>query len=557
MSDKTILVIDDSATIRKLVDTHLSPVGYRVVLAPNAEEGLELAAEIRPDLILLDHQLPGTTGYEVCCKLVESPELRLIPVVVSSTLRKKAYAEYIDLDNVVDMLPKPYTEDLLRTTVANALETAAMIVSSQSQGTAVPEVIQQLDEAALAGSFACFGLRELIDFLNNGEKAGVLEVEADRTRIRFHLEKGRIQAIYASGIDPSEVESMIRQLPESLQNLAPVLKMTIGGRSCAEVDGFVQLLDQKVLDPRLMIKLLRYQATMLVRIAFTQKLTVFRFEPGSVGNVLHKNLPLEISLLALLVEGASYDEEAAGQRSENHTFVRRAIRGQNLDRAGLTARHMKVLNVLAEPKDATELADTLGWEVAEVRQVLRGFVMAELVEQRTQAVAGQFLVFEPSAAAAQMLRASLAESDNRYAGKVVRDKLALQLVLKRSVPHTLVFAADDQAACELIGKLFATPHPKAANVKRIALVDTDGTQDIDWQQQVGFFPDEVITRPCTAELLFRAMDRLLSNEEPGDGAEPESSTPAETQSSVLFSDTSNHHDGDLKTVDALTAGVQS
>ncbi len=71
MTDKTILVIDDSATIRKLVDTHLSPAGYRVVLAPNAEDGLKLAAEVRPDLILLDHQLPGTTGYEVCCKLVE------------------------------------------------------------------------------------------------------------------------------------------------------------------------------------------------------------------------------------------------------------------------------------------------------------------------------------------------------------------------------------------------------------------------------------------------------------------------------------------------------
>ena len=65
MSDKTILVIDDSATIRKLVDNHLSPCGYQVVLAPNAEIGLELAAEIHPDLILLDHQLPGTTGFEV------------------------------------------------------------------------------------------------------------------------------------------------------------------------------------------------------------------------------------------------------------------------------------------------------------------------------------------------------------------------------------------------------------------------------------------------------------------------------------------------------------
>ena len=43
MSEKKILVIDDSATIRRLVDTTLSPEGYRVVLTPNAEEGVERA----------------------------------------------------------------------------------------------------------------------------------------------------------------------------------------------------------------------------------------------------------------------------------------------------------------------------------------------------------------------------------------------------------------------------------------------------------------------------------------------------------------------------------
>lgn len=556
MSDKTVLVIDDSATIRKLVDTHLSPVGYRVVLAPNAEEGLELAASLQPDLILLDHQLPGTTGYDVCCRLVESPGLKQIPVVVSSTLRKKAYAEYIDLDNVVDMLPKPYTEDLLRTTVANALETAVMIVSSQSQGTAVPEVIDQLDEAAMAGSFVCFGLRELIDFLNNGRKAGVLEVEADRTRIRIHLEKGRIQGIYASGIEPVEVDRMLAALPESLQSLAPVLKMTISGRSCAEVDGFVQLLDKKVLDPRLMVKLLRYQATMLIRLAFTRDLTAFRFELGNFGNALHKNLPLDISLLALLVEGAMYDELPADQQDQNCTFVRRAIRGQNLDRAGLPARHMKVLNVLAEPKDVPELCDTLGWDADEVRRVIRGFVMAELVEQRTQTVAGQFLVFEPNAGAAQDLRASLEESDNRYAGKVVRDKLALQLVLKRCVPHTLVFAGDDQATCQLIGKLFESPHPKAAHVKRVALLGGDGGQDIDWHQRVGFIPDEVLPRPCTAELLFLAMDRMLASGQGTAQCDDTASAPLESDSDAAYGVAADHASPE-NTVEAVGSGAQS
>jgi CheY-like chemotaxis protein len=498
MSDKTVLVIDDSATIRKLVDTHLSPSGYRVVLAANAEEGCALASQVNPDLILLDHQLPGTTGYEVCCKLVESQELRTIPVVISSTLRKKAYAEYIDLDNVVDMLPKPYTEDLLKTTVANALETAAMIVNSQTQGSTVPEVIDQLDDAALAGSFALFGLRELLDFLNNGRKSGVLEVEAERARIRFHLDRGRIQGVYASGIDSEEVERMVERLPKSLANLAPVLKMTISGRSCAEVDGFVQLLDQKVLDPRLMTKLLRYQAAMLVRTAFTQNLKAFRFECGQAAN-------------SLLVEGAIHGDDSPADEIETVTYVRRAIRGQNLDRAGLTARHMKVLNVLSDPKDTQELARTLGWNPDEVQQVLSGFVMAELVEQRAHAVAGQFVVFERNPTVAQQLRGSFEDSDNRYVGKVVRDKLALQLVLKRAIPHTIIFAADDPEACRAMQGLFATDNPHAAKVKRVAMVRTAAeVTNIDWTSRVGFQPHEVVVRPCTAETLFQAMDRVLA-----------------------------------------------
>jgi CheY-like chemotaxis protein len=520
MSESTVLVIDDSATIRKLVDTHLSPAGYRVVLAPNAEEGLRLAAETIPDLILLDHQLPGTTGYEVCCQLVESPELNQIPVVISSTLRKKAYAEYIDLDNVVDMLPKPYSEGLLRTTVANALDTAAMVVSSQSDGTAVPEVIGDLEEPALSGSFSCFGLRELIDFLSNGRKIGVLEVEADQTRVRIHLERGRIQGVYATGVDSRLIDEMARRLPKSLHSLGPVFKMTIGGRSCAEIDGFVELLDQKVLDPRLMTKLLRFQAAMLMQIAFSRKLIAFQFAPGVASNTLHRNLPLNISLLALLVEGALYSDDPGEDGSGSRTYARRAIRGQNLDRAGLSARHMKVLNALSDPRSEGELIQALGWNDDEVRQVLSGFVKAELVELRCGAVAGQFIVFEPNANAAKSLRASLESSDSRYAGKVVRDKLALQLVLKRSVPHTLAFAADDKQTCNLIGKLFSTGNPKAAKIKRIAMLGAENPQQVDWKKRVGFRPDEVIQRPCTADQLFQAMDQLLgcggSGGAPGD-----------------------------------------
>ncbi len=68
MENPLVLVIDDSQTIRKMVECHLSQDGYRVALAADAERGLEMARTLQPDLILLDHQLPGTTGDEVCRK---------------------------------------------------------------------------------------------------------------------------------------------------------------------------------------------------------------------------------------------------------------------------------------------------------------------------------------------------------------------------------------------------------------------------------------------------------------------------------------------------------
>lgn len=379
MSEKTILVIDDSATIRKLADSNLSPAGYHVVLAPTAEDGLRLAEEHRPDLILLDHQLPGTTGYEVCCKLLEQQDLSRIPVVISSTLRKKAYAEYVELDNVVDMLPKPYTGDLLLTTVANAIETANVVVASQYQGTAVPETIAVVGEAAISGSLQQFALREVLDFLNNGGKAGVLEVESPNARTRYHLDQGRVQGVFAVGLPPDFVQSMVARLPDSLVNLAPVLKMTLGGCGSQLFSSLIQLLNHKVLDPRLLRKLLRYQAAILTWFAWQQQNSTFRFDLGA-RNALPNELQLDCSLLSLLVDASTlYELDHSAPAADQH-FSRRAIRGQNLDRAGLSARHITLMSALNQPRTARQLAQSLRWELAEVQQVLRGFLMAELVE---------------------------------------------------------------------------------------------------------------------------------------------------------------------------------
>ena len=122
MSERTILVIDDSATIRRLVDSTLSPVGYRVVLAASAEEGIARATDAQPELIILDHQLPGTTGTEVCRQLLDSAELRDIPVWVLSVIWWNANRYPWHEPAVVSYTFKPFEPYEFRERVLNLLQ---------------------------------------------------------------------------------------------------------------------------------------------------------------------------------------------------------------------------------------------------------------------------------------------------------------------------------------------------------------------------------------------------------------------------------------------------
>ena len=81
MAKEKILVIEDNALNLKLVRSLLMLENYEVVEAGNAEAGIELAKSQRPDLILMDIQLPGMDGLSATRQLKADPEVNGIPVV--------------------------------------------------------------------------------------------------------------------------------------------------------------------------------------------------------------------------------------------------------------------------------------------------------------------------------------------------------------------------------------------------------------------------------------------------------------------------------------------
>ncbi len=82
MAKKTVLVVDDEESIRKLISYNLEKEGYKTEAVSSGEKALSSAFEIVPDLIVLDLMLPGLDGMEVCRILSKDPRTSHIPILM-------------------------------------------------------------------------------------------------------------------------------------------------------------------------------------------------------------------------------------------------------------------------------------------------------------------------------------------------------------------------------------------------------------------------------------------------------------------------------------------
>jgi len=81
LSKQTILVVDDEQDLLDLIEYNLKKEGYNVLKAENGVQGLEMAKEHSPNLVLLDIMMPKMDGIQVCEKMRSNPDLKSIPVI--------------------------------------------------------------------------------------------------------------------------------------------------------------------------------------------------------------------------------------------------------------------------------------------------------------------------------------------------------------------------------------------------------------------------------------------------------------------------------------------
>jgi len=122
MSTATILVVDDEPQIRRVMRTSLSTNGYAVIEARSGEEALEILRKERPDLVLLDVNMPGIGGLQTCREIRDHSDIAIIMLTVRNTENDKVLALDAGAD---DYVAKPFSMDELFARIRAALRRTA------------------------------------------------------------------------------------------------------------------------------------------------------------------------------------------------------------------------------------------------------------------------------------------------------------------------------------------------------------------------------------------------------------------------------------------------
>jgi len=119
-----ILVVDDSPTQAMNLCKTLEKHGFDVETAEDGQSGIELAKQVKPDLVLMDVVMPGLNGFQATRKLTRDSETSHIPVVLVTTKDQQTDRVWGQRQGAKDYLVKPVEERALLNTVERCLAEA-------------------------------------------------------------------------------------------------------------------------------------------------------------------------------------------------------------------------------------------------------------------------------------------------------------------------------------------------------------------------------------------------------------------------------------------------
>ncbi len=136
-----ILVADDSVTIQKVVELTLSRENVELVQARSGDEAMRKAREVKPDLMLIDHSMPGHSGQELCGAVRQDPQLKDVPIILMAGVSGNVDEAEARQAGATDVVIKPFESQVLNGKVKQLLLGAPAAVAEEAAAPRLQEAV--------------------------------------------------------------------------------------------------------------------------------------------------------------------------------------------------------------------------------------------------------------------------------------------------------------------------------------------------------------------------------------------------------------------------------
>jgi class 3 adenylate cyclase len=231
-TQERILVVDDVPANVRLLEAILVPAGFAVSSASSGPEGLELVAAELPDLVLLDVQMAGMNGYEVCRRIRENEETALIPVVMVTSHDSEARIDGIRA-GADDFVTKPFDQQELLLRVRSLVRIKRYHDTIRAQAAELAELNHTLEERVAQQVEELGRMTRLRRFLSPTLAEVVMErgesvLESHRRELAVLFADLRGWTDFSSATEPEEVMTVVGSYHAAMGELILRYEATVG-----------------------------------------------------------------------------------------------------------------------------------------------------------------------------------------------------------------------------------------------------------------------------------------------------------------------------------------
>lgn len=320
----TVLVVDDSPTIRKVVVRQLQARGYEALTATDGAVALSILQNRQVDVVLMDFVLPGMNGLQVCRALRANPATSTIPVVLMSAKAEKIRRQALQQAGAVDAITKPFDPLALLAVI----EQAVAKPHREGRSDPPPESEETLDLARVEAAPD--------DETRDREVASLFAKAISQTayaklaELGLPLDQPALTRALAESFTPENLKGLggLLGLLNSRRDSTAVLAGDLGFISIAEVMQMLELQRQ----------------TGVLKISYGNQEIAFFFGEGRIDMAKSSHLPSSFLLGRFLVEDGVVDrkrlevllsEPDAASRLLGETMVERRLAGEHQVREAL------------------------------------------------------------------------------------------------------------------------------------------------------------------------------------------------------------------------------